>query len=567
MKKLLIGLLMIAAFMLVAKPLPCAEEKKQALPEEKVLKVVIPELRMIPVKVPNRIVVNNPNIADVAAVTRDTVTITPKEVGATALTIWDEAGEHPYKIKVLPTDLDVVKKRIDAMLSALGFTDVKTKVEEDEGKVFLTGFVKKAEDREKFFTALAELKKFTTDLIYVKEEETSIDINVTVFEISKGAQETMGFLYPTKIALTDVSGPITVPTTGLPNIFYVSKFTRNAFNFTWDFLEGQGKIRILSRPRLTCQSGKEADLLVGGQKPTFSSSLVSNVGTSTSIDYKDFGVKLKIKPIVTADKRIKIALTVEVIDISSTAAFLGSEGNTTALAYPLTIRRATTEVFLDNGSTMAIGGLITDRKQEDVQKVPWASNLPLVGALFRHKDTIAGGGSAAKNNTELFITLTPTIVPSEAAAVNKEEKAKEEVKEEAQGSKEKPVEPNETQPQMKARPPLKMAALSKRPAAPEEDVPAPLHNYKVIVQKKIMDKVKYPIQAKESGFQGTVKISLNLSYKGDLLDAKVKESSGYQLLDKSALAAAHSVIEYPPFPPSLNKDKIWIDIPVDYQLN
>ena len=553
MKKLLIGILAMLALVFIANTNFYAEEKEQEPSKSRVLRIIIGEPKIISVKVPTRIVINNPNIVDVLNVSAQSLTITPKAIGTTPLIIWDKNGEHSYQVKVLPANLDEIKKRIDSLLAVLDVPDVRTKKEEDEGTIFLLGSVKEAADKEKIFTALGDLKKFTTDLINVREEEASVDIDVSVLEVSKDAERNMGFTYPTSIALTESAGMTFVNPF---NMFRVSQLQRAAFTFTLDLLESEGKVRILSRPRLSCQSGKEANLLVGGQKPTFSSTQVVNAGTATTIDYKDFGVSLKIKPVVTAEKRIKIALTVDVTDISGAAITIGGT-STTALAYPTTIRRATTELFLDNGQTMAIGGLITRKRQEDIQRVPWASNLPLIGTFFRTKDIKEGGGQGVKGDTELFITLTPTIVSLEPVAEKKEEKAKEGVKERKE---------IQAQPKVKAMPSAVRTATHSAATA-EENIPAPLHNYKVIVQRRILDKVKYPLQAKEAGFQGRVKISLYLSYKGDLLDVKLKETSGYNVLDNSAMAAARSVIGYPPFPSALTKENIWVDIPIDYQLN
>ena len=73
--------------------------------------------------------------------------------------------------------------------------------------------------------------------------------------------------------------------------------------------------------------------------------------------------------------------------------------------------------------------------------------------------------------------------------------------------------------------------------------------------------------AKEAGFQGTVKLSLRLSHQGDLLDLKVKDTSGYQVLDNDALNTAKKSAPYPPFSPEITEKEMWVDIPIVYQLN
>jgi protein TonB len=96
---------------------------------------------------------------------------------------------------------------------------------------------------------------------------------------------------------------------------------------------------------------------------------------------------------------------------------------------------------------------------------------------------------------------------------------------------------------------------------------APLDRYVSVVQKRIVENLTYPSSAKEAGFQGTVKLSLLLSYRGELLEAKVKESSGYNILDENALKVAKEISSYPPFPPSIEAKEILVDVPIAYRLD
>jgi protein TonB len=101
---------------------------------------------------------------------------------------------------------------------------------------------------------------------------------------------------------------------------------------------------------------------------------------------------------------------------------------------------------------------------------------------------------------------------------------------------------------------------------PETAVSAadPLRQYARIVQEKIMQSIQYPRMAKEAGFSGTVKVNLQLSYRGQLLQSKIKESSGYRVLDEYTLQAIQAIGSYPPFPPALLSREVWLDIPVSY---
>jgi type II secretory pathway component GspD/PulD (secretin) len=176
----------------------------------------------------------------------------------------------------------------------------------------------------------------------------------------------------------------------------------------------EGKARILSRPRLSCQSGKEAKLVVGGEVPVLSGSITpgtsgsSSVGATTgaTVEYKEYGVILNIKPRLEESGRIHLNLDVNVSEVGDPVS------TSYALAYTMTKRTATTELFLNDGQTMALGGLIKKKSSEDLRRMPWLSDIPVLGMFFRQRTTKEGWKSDTDkvNDTELFITLTPRLV-------------------------------------------------------------------------------------------------------------------------------------------------------------
>jgi TonB family protein len=369
----------------------------------------------------------------------------------------------------------------------------------------------------------------------VEEEEAIVDIDVQVLELDKDATHTLGFTWPGSIALTDVGKQVTGVTgvaavTGLTNVFHVSDFTRSAFNVTLDALVQEGKARILSRPRVACQSGKEAQLMVGGEKPIMTTEVTSGGGEGTNVEYKEYGIKLKIKPTVAAEEeRIKLSVKVEVSEVG-TADTLGAATAPTARAYPLVKRTASTELFLNNGQTLSIGGLIKQKSEEDLRRMPWLSDIPVLGAFFRKRATMIGGGAGERGSTELFIAITPTIIAKEVKQAEK-----------------------------------KIIPVSRAPVS--QTSTDPVLGYTQIIQKRITENLTYPATAKQAGFQGTVKLSLHISYLGNLLGVIVKDSSGYKILDDNAVSVATSIPSYPPFPPPIKQTELWVDVPIIYQLD
>jgi pilus assembly protein CpaC len=505
------------------------------------LKLYLGEVKIISVSNPTRIVIGNPNVADVINVSKNEITISPKATGTTTLVFWDIFGEQSYRVRVFTEDLSEIKRRIDNLLKELNLPEVYTQMVEDEGKVLLLGRVKNAQDRERISLILGSLKDKILDLIVVREESSVVEIDVQVLELGQDATKTLGFSFPDSITVAEPAAGTLRGT--MDTIFRVFQWPRTTtFTATLNALVQEGKAKVLSRPRLACQSGKEAELLVGGEKPIFKTEVATGGGAGTSVDYKEYGIKLKIKPTVSEGSRIKLALNVEVSEVGApeTIGEFNNEGGVqtvktaTAKAYPLSKRTASTELFLMDGQTMAIGGLMKQKTEEDYRKTPGLADIPILGLLFRKKTTKIGGGTGEKGNVELFITLTPKIVSNiEATGQGKKEA----------GSKLAPY-------------PMK-----------EQGLPEPIAGYAQIIQRRILENLTYPDSAKEAGFQGTVKLSLHLSYQGELLQAILKESSGYKILDDQAISVAEDVVSYPPFPSSIEQNELWIDIPIDYRLD
>jgi len=501
-----------------------------------VVRMVIGETKVIPTRSPTRVVIGKPEIADISDVTEGEIMIAGKSPGTTSLIFWDAFGEQSVQVKVFAEDIYAIEERINNLLVPLGYNKVYTKANEDEGRVLLLGTIKKATDRDRIYTAMGTLKDSITDLITVREEEAVVEIDVQVLELNKGATDTLGFTWPGSIEykLTDVSKPITIPS-NFGEVFTLNKWTRAAINLNWklDLLIQEGKARVLSRPRMACQSGKEARLLVGGEVPVLSSTVTGGgvpgtTATPGTVEYKEYGIILNIKPTIDDNKRVNINLGVEVSELGETVS------TAYALAYTFTKRNASTELWMDDGETLAIGGLIKQRSQEDLRKFPWLADLPVLGVFFRKRTTTSGGGYDKLTDSELFITLTPRIVTETKDAPPKSAEIK------------------------KVQPPAIIV---------DESTLDPVTRYASVIQKRILDNLNYPVAAKEAGFQGTVRLYLHLSYQGQLLEAVVKDSSGHKVLDDNAVKIAQSMPSYPPFPSTIESKDLWIEIPVTYRLN
>ncbi len=160
-------------------------------------------------------------------------------------------------------------------------------------------------------------------------------------------------------------------------------------------LEGNNLARVLAKPELIVQSGETADFLVGGEVPI----PVSQNENTITVEYKEFGVRLRFSPVITESGLIQMTVAPEVSNIDESA---GSQ-NGSIIVPGFRSRRATTTITLADGQSFVIGGLIQDNLRTSINKVPLLGDIPILGALFRST-------SYDKDQTELAILVTPEFV-------------------------------------------------------------------------------------------------------------------------------------------------------------
>lgn len=164
--------------------------------------------------------------------------------------------------------------------------------------------------------------------------------------------------------------------------------TANLLNLELSALQTEGKGKIISSPRVITANQKEA-VIEQGQEQFF------NLGFGQS-QVKKAVLGLDVTPQVTPDRRV--ILTVNITDDTFTDAVAGT----------LNTKKITTQVLLDNGQTVVIGGIYTRNHLNTVDKVPFFGDLPLLGWLFRNHAT-------SDQRDELLIFLTPKILSASLA--------------------------------------------------------------------------------------------------------------------------------------------------------
>jgi general secretion pathway protein D len=169
-------------------------------------------------------------------------------------------------------------------------------------------------------------------------------------------------------------------------------------------LAQNGLLSILSTPNILTADNKEAEIFVGENIPLVGN--IQNVGgsgiTQQSVNRQDTGIILKITPQITEGEYVKLDIYQEISAVKQ------NKGQAVDLV--TTKRSAKTSVVAKNNETIAIGGLIQGREEENYSKVPFLGDIPGLGWLFKYR-------SITKTRTNLLILLTPQIM-KDAATMN-----------------------------------------------------------------------------------------------------------------------------------------------------
>lgn len=168
---------------------------------------------------------------------------------------------------------------------------------------------------------------------------------------------------------------------------------------------------ILSTPNILTSDNKEAEINVGENVPFQGSSTQSSIGTTTSVERKDVGINLKIKPQVSQGNYIRLDINQEISSVKN------DKGQAVDL---VTTKRSTkTNVVVKDNETVVIGGLIQDSEEVNVSKVPFLGDIPGLGWLFKTT-------TKSRKKTNLLILLTPHIIKDAAdlAAVSSDQRVK-----------------------------------------------------------------------------------------------------------------------------------------------
>ena len=199
-----------------------------------------------------------------------------------------------------------------------------------------------------------------------------------------------------------VNLPATIPLGGPGSSlgFTLGRSATKVLDIQLSALERDGKLKLLAAPRLTTMNHERAWIESGTEIP-FRNQSVSGGGVTTfTIEFKSASIELEVTPHVIGDG-LSQAVFLDVVVTRKEADFARAiDGNP-----PLLSRTIYTRALVKAGETVVIGGLMRDDSTDTIEKVPWVSDLPFVGWMFRRTQE-------RDEKSQLMIFITPSILPT-----------------------------------------------------------------------------------------------------------------------------------------------------------
>jgi pilus assembly protein CpaC len=370
-----------------------------------------------------RIAITDPAIADAAVVQSREVLIDGKAAGTVSLIIWGAGARRQYDVVIDP-GVSTLEQRFQQL-----FPGEDIRVSTNGDAVILSGKVSSNQValRAAEIAGASATKLKVVNLLQLPGGAGSqqVMLQVRFAEVSRRALRELGVsLFTSPTGINNTIGRVTTQQFGAPGFANLqwekaeSDFGADVVSASGEFtfgdflnifllsekydvgtmiraLRARGLFQSLAEPNLIAYNGQEASFLAGGEVPI---PVVQGNTNSVSVEYKEYGVRLKFRPTVAGDTiRLHVAPEVSTLDFPNGIVLSGFR------IPALATRRAETDVELRDGQSFAVAGLLNNLSQDDVNEVPLLAKLPIIGHLFRSKAERA-------EQTELLVLITPQLV-------------------------------------------------------------------------------------------------------------------------------------------------------------
>ena len=357
-----------------------------------------------------RVSLTSPNVADAMVTSPGQLLIHGKAPGTISMFVWDRAGGIKRYEVIVRRDLSELLQQVKQLFPGEPIT-----VHSNGKDVVISGTVSSKYVIDKAAEVAAGYVEKKEDVVNLLRQQEGIASNqvllrVRFAEVSRSAMQELGVnLFATGVDNGRWIGRSTTQQFAAPifddgrlvfsdflNLFLFD--AKNNIGGAIKALQNKGLFQSLAEPNLIAENGKEASFLAGGEYP-YPVVQGQSGGTSVTIQFKEFGVRLTFTPTIVGNDLVKLKVAPEVssLDFANAVTIEGFR------VPAISTRRTNTEVELQDGQTFAIAGLMNNTITSQLSKIPGIGDIPILGYLFRSK-------AAQKNQTELVVMITPTIL-------------------------------------------------------------------------------------------------------------------------------------------------------------
>ena len=355
------------------------------------------------------VLVSNPEIVDAVVRTNRRTYLIGLAVGQTNAFFFNEAGQQILNLEIrVARDLTGLRETLRQY-----FPKANIDVEAINDHVVLSGMVASATEADRAHDLAARFIGVTRENVLNMlgiEGKDQVMLKVTVAEMQRNVIKQLGVNLTSAADFGDFALRLATNNNfsiqgqslgGLSTEGTAVSGSDGSVGAALRMMERTGLLKTLAEPNLTAISGESAKFLAGGEFPVPTS---RDRDGNVQLEFKPFGVGLNFTPVVLSEGRISLKISTEVSELSSEGAFVLQGASGDGVTVPgLKVRRAETTLELPSGGSLVMAGLLSDSTRQNIDGVPGAKDIPVLGQLFRSRDY-------QSNETELVVIVTPYLV-------------------------------------------------------------------------------------------------------------------------------------------------------------
>ncbi len=344
----------------------------------------------------------DPGILDASPVTTREILLNAKGIGAATMVVWSSNNQRMFYNVTVELNTDALKRILRDT-----FPGETIEVRTSGESISLNGTVSTKEIADRAAALAGVTAKTVVNNLSIPADRISkqVLLHVKFAQLDRlkaqqfgiNFQSTGAFNFLGSLTTGAVNGANLAGLAGATGANAFGRFPNVDIGVAVKALQTNNVLQVLAEPTLVTADGKEGEFLVGGEVPV-PVLQGGNNSQGVTIQYREFGIKLRYTPQLTANNTIKLSLFQEV----SALDYANATTLNNFVIPALSSRKTTTNVELGEGETFVVAGLLDNRETDILNQIPGISSIPIIGNLFKNT-------SKEKRSTELIMLVTPEI--------------------------------------------------------------------------------------------------------------------------------------------------------------